>query len=282
MPILKANGVELYYQESGGGPETIVFAHGLFTDHTMFAAQRAAFESRYHVIVYDHRGQGESSHPRSGFDMDTFSEDAIALIESLNAAPCHFVGISMGGNVGLRVAARRPELVLSLCLLNTRAVAEPPLRRLKHNILARLATLSNPAPFIDITMNELFGASTRSDPAKRAMLEGWKQRLLFRPRTAVRSFLAVMNRTDFTGELCKIHCPVLVVTGDEDIACSPSECQAMAANIHAARLIVIPRCGHSSVLEQPEAATAAIGQLLDSASHAISAEVLESLLGQGR
>lgn len=57
MPTIKVNGVELFYKESGGGPETIVFSHGLLMDHTMFEFQRAAFESRYRVIAYDHRGK---------------------------------------------------------------------------------------------------------------------------------------------------------------------------------------------------------------------------------
>ncbi len=43
MPTIKVNNTELYYEESGSGPETIVFAHGLLMDHTMFAAQQAAF-----------------------------------------------------------------------------------------------------------------------------------------------------------------------------------------------------------------------------------------------
>jgi pimeloyl-ACP methyl ester carboxylesterase len=262
MPTLTANGIELFYEESGSGPETIVFAHGLFTDHSMFAAQRAAFEPNYRVIVYDHRGQGDSPDPGWGFDMDTFCEDAAALIQALGAAPCHFVGISMGGNIGMRIAARKPELLLSLTLLNTRAINERLPRRLQHNFLARMAKLSNPAPFIGITLKELFGASTRNDPAKQALVQEWADKVRFRPKTAANSLLAVMNRSDFCGELGNIQCPVLVITGDEDVHCSPSECEALAASIGGAKLIVIPQCGHSTVLEQPEAVITAIQDLL--------------------
>jgi 3-oxoadipate enol-lactonase len=282
MPTLTANGVELYYEESGSGPETIVFAHGLFTDHTMFAAQRAVFEEHYRVIVFDHRGQGKSPNPVHGFDMDTFSEDAVALLQALDATPCHFVGISMGGNIGMRIAARQPQLLLSLCLLNTRAVDEKLARRLQHNFLARMATLYNPAPFVSITLNELFGPSTRKDPAKRALIKEWSMRVRFRPKTAATSLLAVINRSDFTPELRNITCPVLVLTGDEDVFCSPSECQALAASIRGAKLVVVPRCGHSSVLEQPEVVTTAIRDFLANVRVEDSAELLESLYGTGR
>ncbi|HET9182447.1 MAG TPA: alpha/beta hydrolase [Candidatus Angelobacter sp.] len=63
MPMMKVNGVELFYKESGSGHETIVFSHGLLMDHAMFEAQRGAFEKRYRVIAYDHRAQGQSADP---------------------------------------------------------------------------------------------------------------------------------------------------------------------------------------------------------------------------
>lgn len=264
MPTMTVNGTELYYAESGKGPETIVLAHGLFTDSSMFATIVPALASDYRVIVYDHRGQGQSPNPGRGFDMDTFSEDAIDLLEGLRVTPCHFFGISMGGNVGMRIAARRPDLLLSLTLSNTRAVDEKPLRRLQHNILARMAIVGNPAPFVGITLRELFGASTRSDPTKSALVDEWADKVRFRPKTAVDSFLAVMNRRDFSGEVGKIKCPVLVITGDEDLYCPPGECEALAADIEGAKLVIIPKCGHSSVLEQPHAVLEAVHEFLGS------------------
>ena len=98
MPTLKVNGVDLFYKESGRGPETIVFSHGLLMDHTMFEPQRSAFQGQYRVIAYDHRGQGQSGDPGSGrdLDMETLTSDAPGLIQALGAAPCHFAGHCMG------------------------------------------------------------------------------------------------------------------------------------------------------------------------------------------
>ena len=75
-----------------------------------------------------------------------------------------------------------------------------------------------------------------------------------------------MNRDDFTGELDKIRCPALVLTGDEDLYCTPGECEGLARKIRGAELVVVPQCGHSSVLEQPEAVVAALKEFF--ASHA--------------
>src|SRR5262249_32166952 len=114
MPTIQANGVNLFYKESGSGPESIVFSHGFLMDHTMFEPQRAAFEKQYRVIAYDHRAQGQSGDSGQGYDMDTQAEDAAALIKALKAAPCHFAGLSMGGFVGMRLAAHHPELIKTL------------------------------------------------------------------------------------------------------------------------------------------------------------------------
>src|SRR5262245_53535714 len=116
MPTVKVNGVELFYKETGSGPETIVFSHGLMMDHSMFEAQRAVLSDQFRVIAYDHRGQGQSEETSNGQDMETLTTDAANLILALNAAPCHFAGLSMGGFVGLRLAARRPALLRTLTL----------------------------------------------------------------------------------------------------------------------------------------------------------------------
>lgn len=92
MPTIQANGVNLFYKESGSGPETIVFSHGLLMDHTMFEPQRAAFEKQYRVIAYDHRAQGQSEDTGHDYGMDTAAEDAAALITKLNAAPATLPG----------------------------------------------------------------------------------------------------------------------------------------------------------------------------------------------
>ena len=56
-----AGRVQLFFQEKGSGPETIIFSHGLLFDHRMWQYQVAHFESRYRCVAYDHRGQGHGS-----------------------------------------------------------------------------------------------------------------------------------------------------------------------------------------------------------------------------
>jgi pimeloyl-ACP methyl ester carboxylesterase len=263
MPTIRANGIDLFYKESGSGPETIIFSHGLLMDHTMFELQRAAFEKQYRVIAYDHRAQGESQDPASGYDMDTLAEDAAALIQALNAAPCHFAGLSMGGFVGMRLAAHHPELVQTLTLMNTTAMKEKLSNRLRYAVLAQLVKIIGPTPFTPIAVKELFGRTTRRSAEKRAMLDEWTAKLRTRPKNIARSLAAVMNRREFCAdEMALIHCPTLIIAGEDDTAQPPRNSKSLAAGIGGARVVIIPGAGHSSSLEEPEAVIAAMRTLL--------------------
>lgn len=265
MPTVKVNGVELFYKASGSGAEAIVFSHGLLMDHSMFEAQRAAFEDRYRVIAYDHRGQGQSAVTASGYDMDTLALDAAALIEALQAAPCHFAGLSMGGFVGMRLAARRPELLRTLTLMNTGAGKEQGLSRLRYGFLAQLVKIAGTAPFVGIAVQELFGRTTRNsaDPGKQKMLAEWTAKLRSRPKNTARALMGVMNRPEFSlEELTAIKCPTLILAGEEDTPQPPRNSEKLAAAIQNSTLVRIPGCGHSSSLEVPEAVIEAMRELM--------------------
>ncbi|HEY6271719.1 MAG TPA: alpha/beta fold hydrolase [Terriglobales bacterium] len=268
MPTVKVNGVELFYKETGRGPETIVFSHGLLMDHTMFEAQRAAFDEQYRVIAYDHRGQGLSARSKAseggwGEGMDNLATDAAGLIQALDAAPCHFAGLSMGGFVGLRLAIRRPALLRSLTAMNTGADREPWPNRVRYGFLAHLVRVMGTAPFTSVAVKALFGESTRHDPGRRAMLDEWTAKLRRRPRHAADALVAVIEREGMTADqLRSINCPTLVIAGEDDTSRPPADSERLAAFIPGAKLVRIPNCGHSSALEAPDAVVNAMRMLL--------------------
>ena len=267
MPTVQVNGVNLFYKESGSGPETIVFSHGLLMDHTMFEPQRAVFEKQYRVIAYDHRAQGQSEDIGRGYDMSTIADDAALLIRALNAAPCHFAGLSMGGFAGMRVAAHHPELIQTLTLMNTTATKEKAANRIKYAFLAQMVKIFSPAPFTSIAVKELFGQTTRRSAERRLMLEEWTGKLRARPRNISRSLQAVMNRREFRAkEMAAIQCPTLIITGEDDTAQPPRNSASLISGIRGARHVNIPGAGHSSCLETPDEVTAAMQEFLEDVS----------------
>lgn len=198
--------------------------------------------------------------------MDTVAEDAAALIKSLNAAPCHFAGLSMGGFVGMRLAARYPELVRTLTLMNTGSQRESAYNRLRYGFLAQLVKILGTSPFVGIAVKELIGSTTRTsrDPAKKKMLEEWTVKLRSRPKSTAPALMGVMSRPEFgQQELAAIRCNTLIITGEDDTAQVPANSQALAEAIPNSRLVRLPGAGHSSSLEAPEAVTQAMRELIE-------------------
>lgn len=262
MPTLRANGVELYYESSGTGPETVVLSHGLLMSGDMFREQVRHLAPRYRVVVYDHRGQGRSGVAASGHDMDTLAADAAALVEALGAAPCHFGGVSMGGFVGMRLAARRPELLRSCILVETSADPEAPENVPRYRMLNWAVRLLGARAVADKVMPIMFGKSFLADPARAELRAEWRGRFRALPRSIHRAVTGVIERRGVYQELPGIAVPTLVLVGEEDVATPPPRAERIQAAIRGSRLVRIPRAGHSSTIENPEAVNAAIDAFL--------------------
>lgn len=264
MSEIQINGARLYYEETGSGPETIVFSHGLLMNGEMFGDQVEALSKRYRCIAYDHRGQARSEITRSGYDMDTLTDDAAMLIRELGAAPCHFVGLSMGGFVGMRLAIRHPQLLRSLVLMDTSADPEPEQNRGPYRKLAFIGRWLGFRPVAGKLMNIMFSQSFLNDPAKAKTRERWRQHLLQLNRSGTsRAAHGVIDREGVYEQLDRIQTPTLVLVGEEDVATVPAKSERIHAAITGSELVVVPRAGHSASIEQPEAVTRAIQAFLD-------------------
>ncbi|MFC1719847.1 alpha/beta fold hydrolase [Pseudomonadota bacterium] len=259
MPRLNINGAEIYYEETGSGPETIVFSHGLLMSGEMFSDQVAAFQEHYRCICYDHRGQARSGIAESGYDMDTLTEDAAALIRELACAPCHFAGLSMGGFVGMRLAIRHPELLKSLVLLDTTADPEPEKNKGPYRRLAFIGRWLNFRLVIKPLMKIMFGKTFLEDPNRAELRAKWKNHLLSLNRTGTsRAAHGVIDREGVYDQLSVIRTPTLIAVGAEDVATPPSKSRRMRDAITGSVYRELPRGGHSSTIEEPEAVTSAM------------------------
>jgi 3-oxoadipate enol-lactonase len=259
MPKMRVNGAELYYEDQGSGPQTIVFAHGLLWSCRMFDAQVAALQDRYRCVSFDFRGQGQSEVTKDGYSMDTLYEDAATLIEALNLAPCHFVGLSMGGFIGMRLAARRPELLRSLILMETSADPEPTANIPRYRQLGMVARYIGLGPVAGRVMPIMFGRTFMTDPQRAAERDLWRKRMAGNDRKGIlRALTGVIERKPIYDELDRVTLPTLILIGDEDVATVPAKSQRIHEAIASSRLVPIPHAGHTSSVEQPRAVTAAI------------------------
>jgi pimeloyl-ACP methyl ester carboxylesterase len=118
MPNLTRDGVKLYYEEAGGGDETMVFVHGWCCDHTHFAPQFEHFASGYRVVAFDLRGHGQSDAPEQPYPIQGFADDVAWMCGELGIERAILVGHSMGGLTAFVLAAAHPELVRAAVLVD--------------------------------------------------------------------------------------------------------------------------------------------------------------------
>ncbi len=261
MPFINCNNASLHYIDEGRGPETIVFSHGLLMSSEMFRAQIDFFKSRYRCIAYDHRGQGQSEVTEGGYDMDSLYLDAAALIENLQLGPVHFVGLSMGGFIGMRLAARKPQLLKSVTLMDTSADPEP--NKFKYKILNLIFSMAGSKPIINKIMPIMFGQTFLNDPERESERNQWRNHILNLKKTITRCVDGVINRNSVFPELKDITIPALIIVGDEDLATVPEKSHRIHKQINGSVLEVIHSAGHSSSIEQPEAVNHAINQFIN-------------------
>ena len=262
MPFVNVNGARLHYTDTGGEGEVIVFSHGLLMSGEMFRAQIDHFSDRYRCIAYDHRGQGQSEVPRGRYDIDSLTEDAAALIGALGIGPVHFVGLSMGGFVGMRLASRQPQLLRSLTLLDTSAEPEPNAKAYRK--LVFFTRWLGLWAVVDKVMPILFGETFMHDPSRADERAKWRDRIKRSDRTgAVRAATGVIDRAGVADELAAITVPTLVAVGEEDVGTVPVKSERIAAGIKGARLATIAKAGHSPTIEEPGVVNSLIDGFLE-------------------
>ncbi len=265
MPLIKIRDTEIYYRDSGevSSKQTIIFAHGLLWDNEMFEPQVNELKERYRCIAFDFRGQGKSPATKSGYDMENLTEDTLELISKLVDGPVHFLGLSMGGFIGMRIAINHPEKLKSLMLLETTADPEPEVNKPKYLKLCFVAKWIGVTPIVDKTMAIMFSQSFLHDPEKAELKRDWENRLKKLKRwTFGRAVRGVVDRKGVYDSLDRISTPTLIVVGDEDVATVPARALRMKEAIKDSQLVTVEKAGHTSSIEQPEAVNKAVSEFL--------------------
>ena len=115
MPYAQAGDVRLYYESFGRGAPFLFVSGTGWPGEPWKLNQVPAFIDRYQVIVYDHRGVGQSDAPAGYYSTRQFAQDAANLLEALGInEPAHIIGHSMGGRVCQWLAIDYPRKVRSM------------------------------------------------------------------------------------------------------------------------------------------------------------------------
>jgi esterase len=226
------------------------------------------FARDHRVVALDQRGHGESDWAVT-YTAEAMADDAIAVIETLDLAPVRLVGHSMGGMVGLLVAARRPELVEHLVLVD---IGPDSLREeivagmvewtdiLHHSSYATVAEAAN----VWLEGNALARPSLLRHYSRHNLVTGGDGRLRWRFDTGrIGSYVTEGVTPDQLWEAVDAsHAPTLLVRGAHSWAVRPEDARKLLWRLAEASYAEIPDGGHDLGVEQPEAVTAAIRRYL--------------------
>jgi len=231
---------KLWYWDTGGPGEVVVFLHPGSGSAEFYPHQQAAFaQAGYRAISYSRRGQNGSE---PGSDAATFfaADDLLGLMNRLNVQKFHLVGNALGGYVGLDLALSRPDRVLSLVLAcSMMGISEPDYVRTLQSLRPK-AFEALPDEVKEI------GPSYRA--ANPDGLAEWKRR---HERSGTRTPVRLRNK--FTWEaLGGLKVPTLLMTGDADLWIPPWLLREVARRIPGSTVDIVQNAGHAVQWEQPE------------------------------
>jgi len=259
MPIAEVNGQRLYYEDTGGAGPPVIFSHGLFMDHEMFAPQVAALKDRYRCITWDERGHaGTATDTLAPFSYYDSADDLAALLAHLGVERAVLAGMSQGGFLSLRCALTHPEVVRALILIDTQAGQEDPERLAGHMQLANAwASTGLSDEMAAIIEGIILGENW---PGAGAWKAKWKT---IKPVNMLGCMNTLATRDDVTPRLGEITVPTLVIHGDADAAIELDLARTLATGVKGAELVVVPGAGHAANLTHPETVNPAIERFLD-------------------
>lgn len=254
----------LEYGDAGPGP-LVVLLHGFPLDRTMWEFQIGSIGSTYRVLTPDLRGHGRSVAPAGTYTIDAMADDVIETLDSLElTAPLVLGGLSMGGYVALSIAARYPERLRALMLMDTKATADTPdAARVREDLAREVERGNSVQPVVQAMLPRLFAPGNRTRRADRLTRLG--EQMMRTPALGVIGALrGLALRPDRTADLARITCPTLALVGAEDAITPPADMKAIASKVPNARYVEVPEAGHLAPLENPTAVDAAILDFLKS------------------
>ena len=252
------DGVRLYFEEAGSGTP-IVFVHEFGGDHRSWEPQMRHFARRHRCVTFGARGYPPSDVPDAvaAYSQPRAVEDIVAVMDAAGIDRAHVVGLSMGGFAALHFGLDVPQRARSIVVAGAGYGAEKQYEAYFRDVSADVARQ------FETQGSEQF-AKTYSLGASRVQFQnkdprGWREFATqlgeHSARGSANTMRGVQMRRpslyDLEERLRAMRVPTLVVVGDEDDHCLQPGI-FLKKVIPACGLLVLPKTGHTTNLEEPE------------------------------
>jgi pimeloyl-ACP methyl ester carboxylesterase len=249
--------VSLHVEETGTGPN-LLFIHEFAGDHRSWSPQVRHFARRFRCITYSARGYPPSSVPvdPSLYSQQHAVQDALDVLDALDVASAHVVGLSMGGFCALHLGLQAPERVDSAVIAGVGYGAAYETREAFRDECEIIAKAFEEESAASVAMRYAVGPARvqfqNKDPVGHAeFAEALAQHSSVGSALTMRGFQKERpSLFDFTADLSELSVPLLILVGDEDEGAVDASV-ALKRLIPASGLMVFPRSGHTLNLEEP-------------------------------
>ena len=239
--------------EGPAGAPVVVLGNSLGTTGEVWAPQAAVLAERFRLLRFEHRGHGGSPAPPGPYTIDELGADVIALLDGFGVQTASYCGISLGGMIGMWLAAHAPERIGALGLCCTSAYLPPAGFWTGRAVQARAAGMASLAePVVGRWFTPAFRAR---DPATVARFVTTVAGVDPEGYAGCCEAIAAMDQLSSLG---RISAPTLVIAGAEDPATPPWHGARIASAVGRSRLRVIRGGSHLANISQPGEVTAAL------------------------
>ena len=248
--------VNLAYEEHGNGTP-VILVHGFPFNRSIWYPIVPNLEQKARLILPDLRGHGQSPVPEGVYSMRLMAEDLRALMDSLQIDKAVLAGHSMGGYVCLAFAKAYPQRMAGLALLATQAASDSPERRAsRQQMIDEMRRKGIKA------LAEAMAPAVTCQPELVDSLR--KMIMLMNPKGATSSLKGMAERPNAQEWLSAITVPSVVIAGTEDKLIPLEKPKVMTQLLGRAWLTEVNGAGHMPMMEQPQAVSTAILQLINS------------------
>ena len=241
----------------------LVLLHGIGSSGDAFLDQIPALSDRWRMLAPDAPGYGESDDPAEEPGIDGFADAVAGLLDDAGIDRAVVLGVSWGGVIATRFALRHPGRLRALVLADTSRGSghSPETAEMMRDRARQYA--ADPEGFVRDRAPLLVADTTSSEVVDRVV-----SIMATTCRMPGYGYAAAsLAETDHTGDLGRIDVPTLVVVGEHDRICPPSDSRRLADAIPGAVYSEVPDTGHLPNQERPDAFNQIVGDWLDTLSN---------------
>jgi pimeloyl-ACP methyl ester carboxylesterase len=249
--IVSANGLEIYADQVGEGPDVLLIG-GLGDTIESWQFQLDGLADSYRLTAFDNRGAGRTAMPEGPVSVEAMADDAAAVVRALDISSAHVAGFSGGSIISQELALRHPELVRSLVLQSTWPVTDTYMRSWGRFVRRLMETAPNERAFLEDFFLWIYTARAHNDGTVDQLID---EVLAFPHKQAIedmQAFLDAFVAHDTGDRLPDITAPTLVLAGGRDMTSRPELCRAVAELIPGARFEVMDEEAHQPFQEVPD------------------------------